>query len=201
MIPSFLTTTQRPSFTQGIIVALVASLIGSITHFTLSGFFSITVIAELLVSGLSLAYILYLLSKSKERIGRVSTVLVWSVITIVLWLSEPALSIFVLINLMMIWLARSLYFYSSLLSSGLDLILTVFSFATAIWAFAHTGSLFLTLWCFFLMQALFIFIPVKIGGGQMKDTNANNDQNENIEANFQRAYRDAEAAVRKLSTL
>ena len=42
---------------------------------------------------------------------------------------------------------------------GVELGLMGLSTFVALWVWLSTGSLFLSLWCFFLMQALFVFIP------------------------------------------
>jgi hypothetical protein len=33
--------------------------------------------------------------------------------------------------------------------------------AAAFWAYGHTGSVFIAIWCFFLTQALFVLIPAR----------------------------------------
>ena len=176
---------------EGIIVALVGSFVGSVLYFALSSLFSDSFLIRLLISGLSFGYIVYLLSRSKERIGRITVITVWSVMVIALWLIWPPVTLFILMHLVAIWLVRSLYFYSSLFSSLADLALNGFSDAIALWAASHTGSLFLTIWCFFLTQALFILIPT----GIKKTTSTISNEDD-----FQHAYRAAETAVRKLST-
>ena len=178
---------------DGDLVALISSFIGSAAYYILSSLFADNIVMRVLISGLSTAYILYLLSRSNERIGRITVIVAWSVITIVAWILWPPAPLFILINLASIWLIRSLYFYSSLFSSLADLGLNVFSIAAAFWAASHTGSLFLTLWCFFLTQALFVLIP-----SSMKPT-ATKASTVNQKADFQHAYRAAESAVQKLS--
>jgi hypothetical protein len=179
---------------EGIIVALISSFVGSVIYFALSSVFSDSFLIRLLISGLSFSYILYLLSRSKEHIGRVTVASIWSLGIISLWFIWPPITLFVLMHIVAIWLVRSLYFYSSLLSSLADLALNGFSVAAAFWAASHTGSLFLTIWCFFLTQALFVLIPTRIR--KKASTTATSLQNED---KFQHAYRAAEAAVRKLS--
>lgn len=185
---------KTPTLFEGILVAVISSFVGSLGYWILSALFANSLLIKLMISGLTLAYLLYLLSRSKDRVGRVSVVTLWSLMTISLWLFWPSITIFILFNLIAIWLVRSLYFYSSLFSSLADLALNGASVAIALGAASHTGSLFLTLWCFFLSQALFVLIPNTI---QQKTTHLfaiiDND------ADFNRAYQSAEAAVRKLS--
>ena len=186
---------KKATFVEGIFVALISSFIGSVAYFTLSLLFADSIIIRLIISGLSLAYILYLLTRSNEHIGRITVIVLWSIITTTTWFFWPPAIAFIVIHLGAIWLVRSLYFYSSIFSSLADLCLNVLSIAIALWTASHTGSLFLTLWCFFLTQALFVMIPTSI-----KPSTNNNSSNLNSEDDFQRAYRVAQSAVRKLST-
>jgi hypothetical protein len=180
---------------EGIVVALIGSFIGSIIYYALSSLFSDSFLIRLLISGLSFGYILYLLNRSKERIGRITVIAVWSVSVISLWFIWPPITLFILMHVIAIWLVRSLYFYSNLFSSLADLALNGLSIAIAFWAAGHTGSLFLTIWCFFLTQALFVLLPTSI-----KKSTPDSAMSFKNEDEFQKSYRAAEAAVRKLST-
>jgi hypothetical protein len=112
-----------------------------------------------------------------------------------LWFIQPPLLLYVCLHLGAIWLIRSLYFYSSALSALADLGLNGLSLAAAVWAVTRTGSVFLGVWCFFLVQALFVAIPKRIG----RRPGTGQDGHDS-EARFQHAYRAAETAVRKLSS-
>jgi len=74
--------------------------------------------------------------------------------------------------------------------------LNAFALAAAFWALQQSGSLVLTLWCFFLVQALFVFLisgkPDSASGNLGLSANAND---------FQHAYHAAQTAVRKLSSI
>ena len=119
----------------------------------------------------------------------------WLMIAGVLWFTHPPLLLYVSLHLGTLWLIRSLYFYSSALSALADLGLNGLGLAAGIWAITHTGSVLLGIWCFFLVQALFVVIPKSI---QHKPgaTQASHES----EDRFQHAYRAAETAVRKLSS-
>lgn len=175
----------------GILVAVIFSLLGSVAYFVLSAVLPHDFLIRLLISVLSFAYSVYLLSRSHERIGRVSVIALWIIQLCLLWVFSVSIVYFVSVQLASIWLIRSLYFYSSLILSFFDLALMGLSVCIAIWAASHTSSLFLTLWCFFLTQALFVFIPRNIKKSSSTGTNKDD---------FQHAYRSAEAAIRKLST-
>jgi len=185
---------KTATFAEGIFFALITSLVSSVLLFSLSSLFSSSVLIHLIISGITLGYILYLLSRSKERIGRVIVVTTWFIGITCLWFAWPPITLFILGHVISIWLIRSLYFYSSLISSLMDLTLNSFSVAIAFAVASHTNSLFLTLWCFFLSQALFVMIPKSIS----KST-TNTSKHFNNQDDFQQSFRAAEAAVRQLS--
>ena len=93
-------------------------------------------------------------------------------------------------------MTRSLYFYSSVLPALTDLMLSGLGLAAAVWAAGQTGSVFLSLWCFFLVQALFVVIPTRIRRRHSESSLGPDGLDR-----FQRAHRSAEAAVRRLSSL
>ena len=187
---------KQPTFLEGVAVALTASLLGSALYSVLSSAFPAGAVLRLLIAGIGLAYVLYLLSRSRERVGRVTVVAAWTLVTGVIWFIEPPLLPYVLVQLGFIWLTRSLYFYSSVLPALADLGLHGLGLASAIWAAGQTGSVFLSLWCFFLVQALFVAIPARLNR-RNRETPAGPEN----EDRFQRAHRTAEAAVRKLSSI
>jgi hypothetical protein len=185
-----------PGFLEGVGVALVLSAIGAAVFIMFNPFLSAGFLLRLLISGIGLAYVLYLLWRSRERIGRVSVLAVWLLASIGIWVLYPPILLYVLLHLLLIWLIRSLYFYSGVLPSLLDLGLTAIASLLALGAGLHTESLFLGLWSFFLCQALFVFIPStlrrKVAGSASRNV---------MEDRFERAHRVAVAALRKLSSV
>ena len=117
----------------------------------------------------------------------------WLVLAVAIWLMEVTPVLYVLVHVGAIWLIRSLYFYSSIVPALMDLGLNGLSAATAFWAISHTGSSFLAIWCFFLVQALFVAIPPALTPGGKREPGKHLDTD-----NFERARRRAEAAVRQL---
>jgi len=186
---------KQPTFLEGVAVAFAASLAGSVLYTTLSTVFPGIPVVRLLIAGTGLAYVVYLLSRSPEHIGRVTAAAAWLLVAGVLWFTHPPLLLYACVHLGAIWLIRSLYFYSSALSALADLGLNGLGLATAITAVTRTGSVFLGIWCFFLVQALFVVIPKSV-----RRTPAAGHAGHTGEDRFQHAYRAAESALRKLSS-
>jgi hypothetical protein len=187
---------KHPTFFEGVAVALAASLVGGVSYTALTSVFASGWVLRLLIVGISLAYVLYLLGRSRERVGRMTALAAWAVAALAIWLMEPPLLPYLLVHLSAIWLIRSLYFYSSVLSALADLGLTALSLAAAIWAATQSGSLLVSIWCFFLVQALFVFIPTRLNRkSEEKQTDRASEDR------FQGAHRAAEAALRKLSSI
>ena len=186
---------KTPTFLEGVGVALAISLAGGVMYSAIDAVLPGVPVLRLLIAGIGLAYVLYLLSRSPERVGRVTATAAWLVVAGLLWFTHPPLLLYVSVHLGTLWLIRSLYFYSSALSALADLGLNVLGLSAAFWAVTRTGSVFLGIWCFFLVQALFVVIPKSIkrkpGAAQAGHESADR---------FQHAYRVAETAVRKLSS-
>jgi hypothetical protein len=186
------TTLKPATFNEGLAIALTGSLIGSVLFYLLSAFVADSYLIRLLISFGSFSYILYLLNRGQTRLGRVSIIGLWVVISTVMLFYWPPASLFLLVHVAMLWIIRSLYFYSSVVSALADLGLNLLSIAAAFWAAQQTGSVFLSIWCFFLTQAMFVAIP--------KNLLASRQQKASPDDRFQTAQRAAQAALIKLST-
>ncbi len=186
---------KRPGFLHGVIVAAVFGFFASAVVATLTPFIGFGSVIRLVVPALGLAYLLYLMSRSKERLGRVTTLTLWSALAVVTWWLAPPLPLYLLIHIAAVWLVRSLYFYSGVIPALMDLGLNALSISAAVWAITRSGSVFLATWCFFLVQALFVVIPPTIKGKTMPERSTALDSE-----NFERARRQADAALRQLFT-
>ncbi len=186
---------KRPTLLEGVSVAIAASATGGVFFSVLGSVLPTGSVSRLLITGFGLTYVIYLLSRSDERIGRITVLTTWLAASGTIWLLSPSLPLYLLLHVGMLWVIRSLYFYSSVLSSLADLGVNVLSLATTVWAALETGNAFLIIWCFFLSQALFVFIPAAIGPHESKHTNRNAGEDR-----FEQAYREAEAALRKYSS-
>ena len=186
---------KRPGFFEGVGIGLFASLAGTVLFVAFTSVVSTATALSLMIGLLSLAYTAYLLGRSQERVGRLTTFTLWLIAAGAVWLWSPILPIYLLFHIGMVWLVRSLYFHASLLSALADLGLNGMALASALWAAERTGSIFLSLWCFFLVQALFVTLPswTRQSGQQALPFRQAED-------GFQYAHRAAEAALRRISS-
>jgi hypothetical protein len=185
---------NKPTILDGVTVAMVISLVAAAASLLLGGFIVYGLLFELLLYAATLTYLLYLLKRSKARIGRIVVIAAWATTSLACWFFDVVLLEQVLVQAGMIWLVRSLYFHGSLFSAALDFGLVSAGLAASAWAMVNTGSLAAALWSFFLVQALFSWLP-QLGREQVRnDLSGSTDP-----SHFQSAHRVAEAAVRKLS--
>lgn len=184
---------KKATFMEGVGIALISSIAVASLFTVMSSMFIGGSLFNLLVAVLSFVYILYLLMRSKERVGRVSVIVIWFAITLTSLVFISSIMLYVAIQLFMIWLIRSLYFYNSVFSALLDLAMTGMSLVVAMWALSVSGSLFLTFWSFFLVQALFVYIPKNFAS--KKESESSHQPKDD---KFEYAYHAADVAVGKL---
>ena len=181
---------NRPGFFEGAVVALVASIAGGACYAALATVFPSAAVLRFLIAALGLAYVLYLLRRNEERVGRITAIALWLLAAAALWVFEPPSLLYLCAHLGLVWLVRSLYYYSGLLPALIDFGLSLLGTAFAVWSAQRTGSFGLALWCFFLAQAFHVLIPES-----MRPARGHPES----EDPFSRAHRAAETAVRKLS--
>ncbi len=186
---------KRPTFFQGVVVAAVLAFFASAIVATLTPFVGLIGVLRLVIPAMGLAYLLYLFSRSEERLGRVTAVTAWAVMAAVTWWMAPPISLYLLIHVGAIWLIRSLYFYSGVMPALMDLGLSALSVTATVWALTRSGSLFLATWCFFLVHALFVAIPPSVQKRRSAEPGSQ-PGNERFDA----AKRQADAALRQLFT-
>jgi len=186
---------KSPGIFEGITLAIGASLGGGILSALLPTVFSESTSARILISVLGLCYLIYLLKRSDERTGRVVMVVLWLIASLASTLLDTSLPGFLMVQVGLVWVVRSLYFHASVLPALLDLGLVCLALVASAWAILQTGSVMTAIWCFFLSQSLFVLIP---GFASVGD---NASCFNTVEADrFQSAHRVALDAVRKLST-
>ncbi len=183
---------KQPTFLEGVALALVAATSGSILFSALTLILPSDTILRLLISFMSLAYTGYLMNRSRKRLGRITAISAWVAATVSSVLLSPSLFIFLLLHCGFLWIIRSLYIHNGLLPAIADLALTALSLAAAVWATVQSGNLFLTIWCYFLTQALFVAIPKGWPGKQVRRSPE--------EETFLQAYQIAQKALSKLAS-
>jgi hypothetical protein len=181
---------SRPSFIEGVLVALALSAVGGIAAAALPTLFGAAIGSRLLVAALAAVYIGYLLRRSREKTGRMVVPCLWLTATVAGWALLPVTG-FALLQVCLVWLIRALYFHGGVLAALADLGLSVFALAAAVWALG-SGSWPLALWSFFLVQALFPWIP-SLTPGAYPDSPTDNDC-------FEEARVLAEAALKRLAS-
>lgn len=187
---------SRPTFLEGVGVALVASIVGGGMLLLLLPLFPGALILEGIAAATGLGYLLYLLRRGRARVGKVTMVVLWAAVTFVTLAVDPPLVLHAVAQLGVVWLARALYLHDGVLAALLDLGLCVASLAAAAWAAEQSNSLALTLWCLMLVQAAFVAIPTPTSAAKRGACAPHADDDA-----FLRAHRAAESALRRLSTV
>lgn len=186
------TTSHRPTtFLGGVALAFILAAAGAASFAALTTVSTSEFAIRAISTVLGGAYLLYLLSRSEERAGRIVTIAVWLAGVVATAVFVTSLPLFLVCHVTMIWLVRTLYFHGSFVTALLDLGVAALALAAAIWAARTSASVFLTIWCFFLVQALFVVLPA--------DTRAKAQPGGGDDQPFKRAQRSADAALRRLA--
>jgi len=190
-------TASRPGFGGALLIAGIttglAAGIGIV--FALPGFsVSSEAFLALAVPLLSASYLIWLLRQTSVVTGRVTVAAFWAVTTaVVAWIDPSTLALLVIYSLL-IWLVRSVYFYRSVATALVDLLICAASMVAAIWAAKATGSFVLTTWTFFLAQSAFVFVPRDLSAAR----DSHDADHREVDTEFQAAERRAEQALRTL---
>lgn len=183
---------KAPGIISGIVFAIGASMIGSLLHTLLPLVVTTTASLMVTLALMSVAYLAFLLKKGRQKTGRITIFVGWTLISGVGFFLNLPIFYFILSQAALIWIVRSLVFQRSILSSLLDLALITIGLLAAIWALLQTGSIAATLWSFFLVQSLFAHVP-HLKRAKENYSSASEDP-------FQSAYRAATEAIQKLTT-
>lgn len=183
---------KRPGTIHGIVAALVLALGASMIHTALGLVLAPSTVLPLLITALAGAYVVYLLGRSGERSGRLAVFVLWVGSAAAGLAFGASVTTLLLAHVVGIWVIRALYFHGSVLTALVDLALSALGLSAALWAAAHSASVFLTVWCFFLVQALFVVIPESFGPSTGASPDDGGDR-------FQRAYAAAERAVHRIA--
>lgn len=183
---------SRPRFSHGVIAAAILACAAAAMVAVLTPFVGLAGVIRLAAPALGLAYLFYLMRATRARTGRVVTLTAWGLFSVLAWWFAPSLPFYLLLHAGAIWLVRSLYAYSSLVPAIIDLVLSTTAVLVFAWAFVRTGSVFLATWSFFLVHALWTYVPRRLQRGAAGASAAADS------AGFDRARRQADAALRQL---
>lgn len=183
-------------FVQGVGVALAMALGGSVAMFALAGVVAGPVVLSAVVTLVGLGYVLYLLAHADTRVGKVSAVLLWALLSAVTLALGASLIVQLCVQVGLIWLLRAFCIHRSVLPALADLALCAFSVLAALWAADRTGSVFLSIWFLLLVQSTYVAIPRR--NRSRPEAALSRRQ---AEERFARAHRAAQAAVRRLCTV
>ncbi len=148
----------------------------------------------LTIAAIGLGYLLYLLWRSPEAVGRISLVLLWAGVTVPVLLLAPHWTL--ALQLTLLWLTRVLFLQHGFGAALADLLLVVIGLGSGLWAITATGSLAAALWTFFLVQA-----PFSAAGGLLADPSRRTTADETDDDHFGRAERSAASSLRRLAQL
>ena len=183
---------QRPTLFEGIVVALVISLLASPLGYMLRLWMGGAMGGKVWIVVIAYAYIVYLLAQSPKPVGRTllaglsALALLGSLALETRWVVLAAMALIAGI--------RACVYSRSLLAALLHGSLCLFGFGTALWAYWQSGSLILATWSFFLLQALFVCLPSRLrspAGAPQKEADEEED-------GFRKAYQAAQQALARL---
>lgn len=185
---------ERPGFFEGVMVAVVLSIAGGGLHVLLRIVAAPAEARTLTIAAIGFGYLLYLLWRSPEAVGRISLVLLWVGVTVPVLLLAPQWTL--ALQLTLLWLTRVLFLQRGLGATLADLLLVMVGLGGALWAVGTTGSLAAALWAFFLVQAPFSAVGDMLTGTPSSATSATSNDDR-----FERAERSASQSLRRLAQL
>ena len=186
---------NSPHLFRHIAIALFFALIASVGSFVLVPLIGFSLTTAMALPAISLLYLLFLFSQASDKTGRITCMMLWSAMTLGIWVFNPSIDIALVLHLGAIWLIRSLYFHNGIVGPLLDLVLSASSVAVALWCYFHSGSVFLSVWSLFLTQAFFVAIPPAL----TQTPSAEKKTTDNTRK-FNEASASADAALRQLYT-
>ncbi|MBK8958236.1 MAG: hypothetical protein IPM80_07330 [Proteobacteria bacterium] len=152
---------KRLTFIEAAITALALSVVGAVLAAVLTPLFGVTLVSRALCLLLALAYVLFLLARSRHHHGRVTLLAAWALAAVAITLLCPTLFSMVAAHLTLVWLTRALLMHTSVFTAMADLLLCGLSLAAGCWAFVETASVFAGLWSLGLVQAACSLLPLK----------------------------------------
>jgi hypothetical protein len=188
---------QRPTLLEGVLVALVLSLLGGPIVLLLQSLVGSLLAWKAVVVLIASVYIGYLLAQSGRRTGRVTLGLGALAVLLAALLLSVQMTTLLLVALTLIWGIRSFAYSRSLVAAALQGGVCLLGWGAARLVLAHSGHLALALWSFFLVQAAFVLIPTRL---TRRPAVQRNKAMTGLPDGFMSAYQAAEQALGRLHT-
>lgn len=183
---------NRPSFVSHVIVAFLLAVAGGMCFTLLTPFLRPPTALRLTLGLVATGYVLHVVLASQVNGGRIAAPTLWLLCAAVLAWAAPAPALFTSLHAVLLWLLRALLIHTRVIPVMADLALSALALAVAVACARHTGSLALSLWTFFVIQALpSAFAPLDRGRESTTETR--------LTAGFERACTRA-AALRRSQT-
>lgn len=183
---------KKITLVEGIGVAVLAVLISLAAGFVIRYFFGWDTVFKTNASLLTIAYLVYLIRKSRFRAGKVALSIGCPVILLAAVYFFKTAEGLLAFETGMVWIVRTILHHSGVLAASADLVLCLISSALAGWAFTAVDSMTAGVWCYFLAQSLWVLIP----GSPASKRHA--PEKGTDRCRFNRAYESAEEALRML---
>jgi hypothetical protein len=183
---------RRPSFWREVGVALALSIAGAVAYHAAATLIGSATALRLVIAGLGIVYAVSLLRGMHARTGRMLAIAAWLALDVALCLFDPPLLLWLAAQTFAIWLLRCWCCYGSFFAALADGALSLFALSAAVVSAMHSHSVFLALWSFFLVQAVFVLIPETLRPRSTAALPHDEDR-------FDQAHRSAEAALRRLA--
>jgi hypothetical protein len=170
-------------------LGLLASVAGMVVFHIVAPLLGSGAALRATVAALAAAGAIAMLLDRGHRAGRCVAFAAWLAVLAALFVFDPNLWLWAALPVFALWLMRSLFRYQRLWQAGADALIALFALATAWLTLRHSHSVFLALWCFFLVQALTSLVPQ----ARPATPPPAGDR-------YDQAQRNAEAALRRLAT-
>jgi len=188
---------QRPTLLEGVLVALVLSLLVGPIVVLLHSLVGSLLAWKAVVVVMVYTYICYLLVQSSRKSGRVTLGLLAFAVLLAGVTLDLRLTSLLLLCAALIWGIRAFAYSRSLVSAVLQGGLCVLGCGAALMVYGRSGSYALAIWSFFLVQAAFVLIPARLTRRPAVDISEELRGSLN---HFGRAHHAAEQALNRLAT-
>jgi hypothetical protein len=149
---------KQPTLLKNIGIALLLFAVSVIVNSILSPGMHRVLLLIALTTFLYLGYLMY---NSPRKTGKFILMVSCVFILAGSFIFIREISSLLISCTVLIWLVRSLLYYSSIVSVLFDAVLCLTGLAIAGWAFVNSGFIAVATWSFFLVQSLHVLIPHK----------------------------------------